>query len=448
MLKKSLVLIIVLSFTFGLQAQEIIDKVIAVVGNEIILKSEIENQYIQIQSQGLYLDSEDLKCDILEELMFQKLLYLQAIYDSTEVTQKEVDTELDRRLSVFINQLGDEKKLEEFYGKSIVEIRSDFRDIIKEQILTQKVQASLTADVKVTPSEVKAFFDDIPKDSLPTVEPYFEISEIVITPEISEEQKNQVMEKLNGIRDRIINGESFATMAILYSEDPGSATKGGELGFVGRNDLVPEFASVAFNLTSPEEVSRVVETEFGFHIIQMIEKKGNMMNFRHILLTPKIGVEELTVAETKMNEIYNLIKSDSISFEQAVEKYSDGESRFNQGKVMNQYYGNAKLSNEFVDPYTAKNVSTLKIGEYSKPFLSANSRGGKVMKIVKLDVKVDKHIANLKDDYQEIQQYALEKAKQDVIEKWINTKLESTFVEIDESYCNCKFKFGNWNKKK
>lgn len=448
MLKKSLVLIIVLSFTFGLQAQEIIDKVIAVVGNEIILKSEIENQYIQIQSQGLYLDSEDLKCDILEELMFQKLLYLQAIYDSTEVTQKEVDTELDRRLSVFINQLGDEKKLEEFYGKSIVEIRSDFRDIIKEQILTQKVQASLTADVKVTPSEVKAFFDDIPKDSLPTVEPYFEISEIVITPEISEDQKNQVMEKLNGIRDRIVNGESFATMAILYSEDPGSATKGGELGFVGRNDLVPEFASVAFNLTSPEEVSRVVETEFGFHIIQMIEKKGNMMNFRHILLTPKIGVEELTVAETKMNEIYDLIKSDSISFEQAVEKYSDGESRFNQGKVMNQYYGNAKLSNEFVDPYTAKNVSTLKIGEYSKPFLSANSRGGKVMKIVKLDVKVDKHVANLKDDYQEIQQYALEKAKQDVIEKWINTKLESTFVEIDESYCNCKFKFGNWNKKK
>ncbi|MBN2778924.1 MAG: peptidylprolyl isomerase [Bacteroidales bacterium] len=447
MLKKSLVLIIVLSFTFGLQAQEIIDKVIAVVGNEIILKSEIENQFIQIQSQGLYTGSEDLKCDILEELMFQKLLYLQAIYDSTEVTQKEVDTELDRRLSVFINQLGDEKKLEEFYGKSIVEIRSDFRDIIKEQILTQKVQASLTAEVKVTPSEVKAFFDDIPKDSLPTVEPYFEISEIVITPEISEEQKNQVMDKLNGIRDRIVNGESFATMAILYSEDPGSATKGGELGFVGRNDLVPEFASVAFNLTSPEEVSRVVETEFGFHIIQMIEKKGNMMNFRHILLTPKIGVEELTVAETKMNEIYDLIKSDSISFEQAVEKYSDGESRFNQGKVMNQYYGNAKLSNEFVDPYTAKNVSTLKIGEYSKPFLSANSRGGKVMKIVKLDVKVDKHIANLKDDYQEIQQYALEKAKQDVIEKWINTKLESTFVEIDESYCNCKFKFGNWNKK-
>jgi peptidyl-prolyl cis-trans isomerase SurA len=448
MLKKSVLILVVFSFTLGLQAQEVIDKVIAVVGNEIILKSEIENQYIQIQSQGLYTNSEDLKCDILEELMFQKLLYLQAIYDSTEVTQKEVDTELDRRLSVFINQLGDEKKLEEFYGKSIVEIRSDFRDIIKEQILTQKVQASLTADVKVTPSEVKTFFEDIPKDSLPKVEPYFEISEIVITPEISEEQKNQVMEKLNGIRERIVNGESFATMAILYSEDPGSATKGGELGFVGRNDLVPEFASVAFNLTSPDEVSRVVETEFGFHIIQMIEKKGNMMNFRHILLTPKIGVEELTVAETKMNEIYDLIKSDSISFEQAVEKYSDGESRFNQGKVMNQYYGNAKLSNEFVDPYTAKNVSTLKVGEYSKPFLSANSRGGKVMKIVKLDVKVEQHIANLKDDYQEIQQYALEKAKQDVIEKWINTKLESTFVEIDESYCNCKFKFGNWNKKK
>ncbi len=447
MLKKSLLILSTLLFLTNLQAQEVIDKVIAVVGNEIILKSDIENQYIQIRSQGYELETGDLKCDILEELMFQKLLYLQSISDSVEVSIKEVDTELDRRLSVFINQLGSEKKLEEFYNKSLVEIKSDFRSIIKEQLLTQKVQSGLTADVKVTPAEVKAFFEDIPKDSLPVVEPYFELSELVITPEISEDQKNEVKSKLNDIRERILNGESFATLAILYSEDPGSATKGGELGFVGRNDLVPEFASVAFNLTSPEDVSRIVETEFGFHIIQFVEKKGNMMSFRHILLTPKIGVEELEIAETKINEVYQLIQSDSLSFDKAVEKYSDGESKFNQGKVMNPYYGNAKLSKDFVDPYTAKNVAALQEGDISKPFLSANTRGGKVMKIIRLDVKVEKHVANLKDDYQEIQQFALDQAKQDVIEKWINTKLESTYINIDQSYSNCTFKFGNWINK-
>ncbi|MDD4149887.1 MAG: peptidylprolyl isomerase [Bacteroidales bacterium] len=447
MLKKSIVILSILIYFVNLQAQEVIDKVIGVVGNEIILKSDIENQYIQIQSQGYDSETEDLKCDILEELMFQKLLYLQSIADSVEVTVKEVDTELDRRLSVFINQLGSEKKLEEFYGKSLLEIKTDFRSIIKEQLLTQKVQMGLTSDVKITPSEVKAFFEDIPQDSLPVVEPYFELSEIVITPEISETQKNEVREKLNSIRERIQKGESFATLAILYSEDPGSATKGGELGFVGRNDLVPEFASVAFNLTSPDEVSRIVETEFGFHIIQLVEKKGNMMSFRHILLTPKIGVEELEIAETEINEVYKMMQTDSLSFDKAVEKYSDGDSKFNQGKVMNPYYGNAKLSKDFVDPYTAKNVTSLKLGEVSKPFLSANSRGGKVMKIIRLDVKVEKHIANLKEDYQEIQQFALDQAKQDVIEKWINTKLESTYINIDESYSNCNFKFGKWTNK-
>jgi peptidyl-prolyl cis-trans isomerase SurA len=447
MLRK-IILIIGIVFSFSISnSQEVIDKVIAVIGNEIILKSDIENQYIQIMSQGYQSETEDLKCDILEELMFQKLLYLQSIQDSTEVTRKEIDTELDRRLSVFINQLGSEKKLEEFYGKSILEIRADFKDIIKEQLLTQKVQAGLTAEVKTTPSEVKNFFAEIPKDSLPMVEAYFEISEIVITPNIGKEEKDAVSEKLNGIRDRVLNGESFATLSILYSEDPGSATNGGELGFVSRNDLVPEFASVAFNLTSTEEVSRVVETEYGFHIIQLIEKKGNMMNFRHILLTPKIGMEELEIAETKMNEVYDLIKSDSLTFEKAVEQHSDGDSRFNSGKVMNPYYGNSKLSNEFIDPYTKKAVNGLKVGEYSKPFLSANSKGGKIMKMIRLDIKVEKHIANLKDDYQEIQQYTLEKEKQNVIETWINKKLESTYIKIDESYCNCKFKYGDWTKK-
>jgi len=348
---------------------------------------------------------------------------------------------------VFVNQLGSEKKLEEFYGKSISEIRSDFRGIIKEQLLTQKVQTSLTADVKVTPSEVKAFFEAIPVDSLPMVEAYYELSEIVISPVIGKEEKDATIAKLNGIRDRIIAGESFATMAILYSEDPGSATNGGELGFVSRTDLVPEFASVAFNLTSTDEVSRVVETEYGFHIIQLIEKKGNMMNFRHILINPIVSIEQVQIAENKALEVYNLIITDSITFDEAVKTYSDGDSKFNNGKVMNPYYGNSKLSDDFIDPYTRKAISGFKSGDFSKPFLAATSKGTKVMKIVRLDTKVDNHVANLKDDYQEIQQFALQKESQRVTEKWINTKLESTYIKIDPSYSNCDFKFGNWYKK-
>jgi peptidyl-prolyl cis-trans isomerase SurA len=445
--KKLFISFLIIISAISSQAQEVIDQVVAVVGNEIILKSDIENQYYQILSQGYNSEESDLKCDILEELMFQKLLYLQAIADSVVITDKEVETELDRRISVFINQLGSEKKLEEFYGKSVNEIKADFRDVIREQLLTQKVQSGLTANLKITPSEVKEFFEEIPQDSLPIVSAYFELSEIVVTPAIGQAEKDATIKKLDDLRDRILKGESFETLAILYSMDPGSATAGGELGFVSRTDLVPEFASVAFNLTSPDEVSRVVETEYGFHIIQLIEKKGNMMNFRHILMTPEVSIDQIVAAETKANEIYNLIKTDSLNFADAVKNYSDADSKFNSGKVMNPYYGNAKLSNEFVDPYTLKALSNLKPGEYSKPFLASTNKGVKVMKIVRLDVKVESHVANLTDDYQEIQQYALQVKSQEAIEKWINKKLESTYVRIDQSYSNCNFKFGDWYKK-
>lgn len=444
--KKVLVILFFTTASLLAFSQEVIDQVVAVVGNEIILKSDIENQYIQIISQGYYTEESDLKCDILEELMFQKLLYLQALEDSIIVSDKEVETELDRRINVFINQLGSESKLEEYYGKSITEIKNDFREIIKEQLLTQRVQSNLTAEVKVTPSEIKAYYESIPVDSLPMVEAYFEISEIVISPQIGEEEKNATIEKLNELRERILNGENFATLAILYSEDPGSANKGGELGFVSRNDLVPEFASVAFNLTSPEEVSRIVETEYGFHIIQLIEKKGNMMNFRHILLNPVVSVEQIQIAEKRAEEVYNLILSDSIDFNDAVKTYSDSDTKFNSGKVMNPYYGNTKLGDDFVDPYTRKALSGLKPGEISAPFLATNNRGRKEMKIIRLDTRVENHVANLKDDYQELQQYALQLESQKVIEKWINNELKSTYIRIDESYSNCSFKFGDWYK--
>ncbi|HOK38788.1 MAG: peptidylprolyl isomerase [Bacteroidales bacterium] len=443
----SLVVAACFSIIFVYSQSNVIDQIVAKVGNEIILKSDIENQYYQVLAQG-YVEEEDLRCEVLEELLFQKLLYLQAKADSIQVTDREVESELDRRLSIFITQYGSEEKLEEYFGKSISEIKSDFRELIREQMMTQKVQQKLTSDIKVSPSDVRMFYESLPKDELPVIQGYYEFSEIVIVPKITKEEKEKTIEKLNNIRERIIQGESFATMAILYSEDPGSASKGGELGFVSRTDLVPEFSAVAFNLTSTNDVSRVVETEYGFHIIQLIERKGNLMNFRHILITPKPDDKSIMEAEKKAEEIYALIKSDSLNFAEAVIKYSEGDSKQNFGKVTNPYYGNTRMTTEVIDPFTLKIISKMKPGDISEPFLASTGRGSKVMRIIRLDNKVDTHTANLIDDYQEIQQMALQAEGMKIIKKWIENIISKTYIDIDKSYSNCKFKYADWYKSK
>ncbi len=426
-------------------SQEIIDKIVGIVGNEIIMMSDIENQYIQMASQQMDVNP-NTRCEILEDLMFQKLLYVQAQKDSIEVTPKEVETELDRRLSVFINQIGSEQKLEEYFGKTIKSIKNDLRSTIEEQMMAQKVQQKIIGDTKVTPSEVKRFFESLPADSVPTIEAYYELSEIVIKPEVSKEDKEKVIGELNKIRERIQNGESFSTMAVLYSEDPGSAMKGGELGFVNKTDLVPEFSQVAFNLTSPLDVSQVVETEYGFHIIQMTEKKGNMMNFRHILMKPKVSMEALEAADKKANEVYNILKTDTISFVDAVKKYSNGDSKGSDGKVMNPYYGDAHMTSDFLDPYTKAAIMSLKEGEYSKPFLSSDNRGIRVIKIVRLDLDVKEHKANMKDDYLTLQRYALEDKNSKLIDEWVKDKVQGVYIKVDDEYKDCKFNVDCWIK--
>ena len=426
-------------------SQGIIDKIVGIVGNEIIMMSDIENQYIQMASQQMNVN-ENTRCEILEDMMFQKLLYVQAQKDSIEVTPKEVETELDRRLSVFINQIGSEQKLEEYFGKTIKSIKEDLRSTIEEQMMAQKVQQKIIGDTKVTPSEVKRYFESLPADSVPTIEAYYELSEIVIKPEVSKEDKEKVIAELNNIRERIQKGESFSTMAVLYSEDPGSAMKGGELGFVSKTDLVPEFSQVAFNLTSPLDVSQVVETEYGFHIIQMIEKKGNMMNFRHILMKPKVSMEALEAADKKANEVYNILKTDTISFVDAVKKYSNGDSKGSDGKVMNPYYGDAHMTSDFLDPYTKSAVMSLKEGEYSKPFLSSDNRGIRVIKIVRLDLDVKEHKANMKDDYLTLQRYALEDKNSKLIDEWIKDKVKGVYIKVDDEYKDCKFNVDCWIK--
>ena len=438
--------ILTLLISANTYSQGIIDKIVGIVGNEIIMMSDIENQYIQMQSQQMEI-TPNTRCEILEDMMFQKLLYVQAQKDSIEVTPKEVETELDRRLSVFINQIGSEQKLEEYFGKTIKAIKDDLRSTIEEQMMAQKVQQKIIGDTKVTPSEVKKYFESLPADSIPTIEAYYELSEIVIKPEVSKEDKDKVIAELNKIRERIQNGESFSTMAVLYSEDPGSAMKGGELGFVSKTDLVPEFSQVAFNLTSPLDVSQVVETEYGFHIIQMIEKKGNMMNFRHILMKPKVSMEALEAADKKANEVYNILKSDTISFTDAVKKYSNGDSKGSDGKVMNPYYGDAHMTDDFLDPYTKMALSSLKEGEYSKPFLSSDNKGIRVIKIIRLDLDVKEHKANMKDDYFTLQRYALEDKNSKLIDKWVKDKVQSVYIKVDDEYKDCNFNVNCWIKK-
>ncbi len=428
-----------------LQSQEVIDQVVAVVGNSHILKSDIESQYIQLMSQNYYSNSVDLKCEILEELLFQKLLLNQAKIDSVEVTFKEVDTELNRRLSVFINQMGSEKKLEEFYNKSISEIRDEFRNIIKEQLLVQKMQQKLTADIKVSPSDVRFYYNSIPKDSLPQVPASYEFSQIIIYPDVSDEQKKYSYDKLNDLRERIVKGDNFATLAVLYSQDPGSAVKGGELGFVSRGDLVPEFAEVAFSLQSTDDVSRIIETEFGYHIIKLIERRGELVNVRHILITPEISDEDMKKAKAELETVSGYVSSDSLSFQQAAAKYSDDtDSKQNGGIAMNPYTGNSKFPKEHIDPSTLKILNQLNEAQVSSVFETTDYRGKKVFKIVRLDKKVDEHVANLNDDFQELSQYALQAEQLKRIKNWIAKQIKITYIFIDDSYANCQFEYADW----
>ncbi|MFM8950309.1 MAG: peptidylprolyl isomerase, partial [Bacteroidota bacterium] len=263
--------------------EQIIDQVAAVAGSKILLKSEIEAQYQQLILQGAK-DDGDLRCRVADQLLLNKLLLNQAILDSVEVNDGQIDGELDRRINYMIGQLGSQTKLEEYYEKSIPEIRDEFRPLIKDQLLTQNMQGSVTKNVNISPADVKAFYNSIPKDSLPFINAEIEYGQIIIDVPVSDEEKKRVKERLEGYRKRVLNGEDFATLAILYSQD-GSAKNGGELGFVGRGDFVPEFESAAFRLRAGE-VSEVVETKFGFHLIQMIERRGEQINARHILIKP------------------------------------------------------------------------------------------------------------------------------------------------------------------
>lgn len=416
----------------------LVDGIMAIVGGNVILKSDIEAQYLQMRAEGSISGSATtLKCEILDNLLFQKLLVHQAGVDSLTVTDTQVDAEMDRRMRYFIAQAGSPDELEKYYGKSIVQIKEELREIVKEQMLAQQEQSKITENVKVSPAEVKSFFKKIPKDSLPEIPSLVEIGMIVRTPVIGDLEKQIVKDRLKEFRTRVLKGDEFATLAVLYSEDPGSSSKGGELGIFQRGTMRPEFEAAAFKL-KVGEVSDIVETEDGYHLIQMIERRGEYVNVRHILLQPKVSLLDMNRAKLWLDSISGLVASKSITFEDAVQKYSDDPSKNNGGMMVNPGTGNTQWAVNDLDPKVFFVVDKLKEGEISTA-VKWEERGKSQFRIYYLKKRTPPHNADLYQDYAQIQAWALERKKYDEIQRWIGSKMKSTYLYISEPFTNCTF---------
>lgn len=430
---------------------QVVDKVVAVVGKNIILQSDVEGQYIQYRMQGdIQGNANDMRCAILEDLLFQKLMLNQAEMDSLTVTDNEVEMEMNRRISELVGRAGSQEKLESIFNKSMSEIKEELRRLVKDRMLQDQVRNGILSGVAVTPAEVRNFYRSQPQDSIPMIGEEYEIAQIVKRPPVSIDQKLQVKDQLYQIRKRILDGESsFSTMAILYSEDPGSAKKGGELGFTGRGEFAPEFEATAFNLRDGE-ISEVIETQFGFHIIQLIERRGDYVNCRHILMTAKVPVEALEQAQHELDSAATLIRSGAMTFEEACLKFSDDDSKTNGGYISNPAMGGHRLGSSDIQEMGEyfpefKNlafvISKLDVGQVSDPVPMTTNDNKDAFRVVVIKKKIPAHKANLNDDYWRIQTWALNQKNQSVIQQWIKDKAKKAYIRIDEDYKDCDFQF-------
>ncbi len=418
------------------QDEVVIDKIISKVDDYIILKSELERAYLDYLSQG-QARSSNAKCEILQQLVVNKMLMAQSEIDSIFVLDQEVNSNLDRRMQIMAQQFGGESEIEKAYGKSIEQIRSEIFDNIKEQLTIQRMQSELTAEMKITPSEVKKFFRNIPADSLPYFSTEVSIAQIVKKAEPGTKQKDLVRNLLLDIKSRIENGESFTDLAKQYSQDPGSARRGGELGFFGRSELAPEFEATALSL-SPGEVSMPVETQFGFHIIELLEKRGNTYNSRHILITPQPNQADYERTEDYLDSLRTVIIADSITFQGAAKEYSDDQETSSAGGFFQDETGALRVPAEQLDPNIFFTIDTMKIGNITKPIRFQQADGSYAFRIIYYQNKVRPHQANLDDDYQKISAAALARKKNLKISEWFEKARSNVFIEIDPEfdYCN------------
>jgi peptidyl-prolyl cis-trans isomerase SurA len=425
---------------------KVIDQIVAVVGSNPILKSDIETAAIQAQAQGVTTEG-DQKCEILEQLLEQKLLLAEADLDTMIiVSDNQINQQMDRRMNYFIENIGSEKEVEKYFSKSINQLKAEMSETIKEQLKTEQMQAKIIAKVTATPSEVRQFFRQLPSKDIPEITSQMEYAQITILPAITEKEDLEVKAKLRDFKKRVENGDNFATLAIMYSEDPGSARNGGEMDYVGRAMLDPAFATEAFNL-KPNQVSKVVKSEFGYHIIQLIDRKGEKIKCRHILLRPKIDLKELEKAKNRIDSIADFIRKGKITWEQATFLYSsDKSTRNNGGLVTSQRNGSSKFSVTELDPDVSKEITTMNIGETSRPFVTVDDKQRQVYKIIKLINKTKAHPANLQEDYQSLSEMFLTKKKEETYRKWIAKQQAKTYIHVDDTFANCNFKLKSWKK--
>jgi peptidyl-prolyl cis-trans isomerase SurA len=431
--------------TLALAAQpheQNVDKTIGVVGKYILLRSDVERELKAVKAENIEI-TDSVRCAIYEDLMFQKLLLAQAEKDSVTVKDEQVDYELDRRMNIFIKQLGSEEAFENYYGKSTKQYKEELRDDIKDILVAQQMQSKIVGDIKVSPAEVRAFFNSIPEDSLPSINTEVEIGQLVKKPQVSEEAKKAARERLEGYRQRILNGESMSVLATLYTEDPGSANKGGRYDNITRGMFVPEFEAVAFRL-KPGEVSEVFQSAYGYHIVQLIARRGETVDVRHILVSAKVSPQDEVRAKLALDSIYEEIISGKLTFCQAAQKYSDDkESKNNCGIMVNNQAGNTRFEIEEIGQYDQNLVFMLdkmKVGDITRPMVQLSPEGGKKSyRIVYLKTRSEPHKINLKDDYQRLQLMAQQNKQKDIVNTWINKKLKNVYVRMNPEYRQCKF---------
>jgi len=425
---------------------KVVDQIVAIVGGNIILKSDVERMHIEQQAQGVTTEG-DMKCEILENFLVDKLLVAEAELDTLiDVTPSQVNQRMDQQLAMYVSYIGSEKAVEEYFKKSFVEIKSEMREGIRNQLLSQQMREKIVKDVTVTPSEVRYNFRNLKEDEIPTIPTQYEYAQITFQPVIDLEEDNRIKSRLRDIKKRIEDGSSFATMAVLYSECP-SAKDGGVIGYSGRAELDPAYAAVAFNLKD-DKISNVVRSAFGYHIVQLVDKKGDKVNTRHVLMKPKISVEAKEIAFNRLDSLAKMIRKNEIPFEEAAQVFSyDKNTRNNSGIVINPNTMSSKFSVEELDPDVSKIITKMNLNEISEPFESIDRETQlPVFKIIKVLKKTDSHKADLQNDYQKLAEMYLIKKKEGVFNDWINKQQSETYIRIDATYANCNFNFNNWIK--
>ena len=426
----------------------VIDEVVWVVGDEAILKSDVESARLDALYHGIKFDG-DPYCVIPERLAVQKLFLHQAELDSIEVSEQEVLGQLERQVNWYIDQIGSKEKMEEYFNKTSNQIREMIRENIRNELIVERMQQRIMGDIKIVPADVRRYFKDLPQDSIPFIPTQVEVQIITLEPKIPQEEIDRVKKTLRDYAERVEKGEiSFGTLARLYSEDPGSARRGGEYGFQSRGEVVPEFANVVFNLTEPKKVSKVFETEYGYHIAQLIEKRGDRVSYRHILMKPKVEEKELESSLNRLDSIAKDIRNAKFTFDAAATYLSqDKDTRNNHGLMANPRTRTARFEMQdlaMVSQEVAKVVNDLNVGEISEPFTMVNNKGKEVCAIVKLKARIDGHKATITEDYQRLKSIVQAKRGEEKLDKWIREKQKSTYVRINENWVKCDFKYPGW----